>query len=123
MPGEGRRAGRSSPSKLAKLRGSDEVQRIVKTASALRSERVVVYVARGSGPPRAAWIAGRRVGGAVARNRARRLLREAWSEISPRVQEGWEVVLVARGAIGGARAPDVVEEVGELLGRAGVLWK
>jgi ribonuclease P protein component len=84
---------------------------------------VVVYVARGSGPPRAAWVAGRRVGGAVARHRARRLLREAWREISPRVQEGWEVVLVARGAIGGARAPGIVEEVGELLGRAGVLSK
>jgi hypothetical protein len=41
--------------------------------------------------------------------------------VAPRVDEGWEAVLVARGDIVGARAPEIIEEVGELLGRAGVL--
>jgi ribonuclease P protein component len=118
LPDEGQRVGRSS---RRKLRGSREVQRVLKGGSATRSKRVVVYLARASGPPRAAWVAGRRVGGAVARNRARRLLREAWKEISPRVEEGWQAVLVAREGIGGARAQELLEEVGELLARAGVL--
>jgi ribonuclease P protein component len=118
LPDEGRRVERSSPHKL---RGSSEVQRVLRGGTATRSKRVVVYLARGSGPPRGAWVAGRRVGGAVARNRARRLLREAWKEISPRVEEGWQAVLVARESMAGARAREMVEEVGELLGRAGVL--
>lgn len=118
MPDEGPKVERSS---LPKLRGSPEVQRVLKTGSAVRSKRVVVYLARGAGQTRGAWVAGRRVGGAVARNRARRLLREAWRQISPRVEEGWEAVLVARQAIAGAQAQQIVEEVGEVLGRAGVL--
>lgn len=118
MPDEGRRVGRSSQ---RKLRRSSEVQLVLRAGSAARSKRVVVYLARGSGSPRAAWIAGRRVGGAVARNRARRLLREAWKEISPRVEDGWQAVFVAREGIAGARAGEIFEEVGELLGRAGVL--
>jgi ribonuclease P protein component len=76
-------------------------------------------VAPGSGPARAAVVAGRRVGGAVARNRARRLLREAWRSVGSRARQGCDVVLVARPAIAGARAPQVAEEVREVLIRAG----
>jgi ribonuclease P protein component len=118
LPGGERKVARNSP---PRLRGSHEVERVLRTGSSVRSKRVVVYLAPGSGSPRAAWVAGRRVGGAVARNRARRLLREAWMEHAPRVQDGWQAVLVARPAIAGARAQEMVEEVGELLGRAGVL--
>jgi ribonuclease P protein component len=118
LPDDGRRAAPNSP---RKLRSASEVQRILRTGSATRSRRVVVFLARGSGSPRAAWVAGRKIGGAVARNRARRLLREAWKALAPRVDEGWHAVLVARREIVGARAPEIIEEVGELLGRAGVL--
>ncbi len=118
MLGEGRRAERNS---AHKLRRPAEIREIVQRGSALRSERVVVYLARGSGPPRAAWIAGRRVGGAVVRNRARRILREAWGRVVPRVQDGWRAVLVARQPIATARAADMAEEVGRLLGRGGAL--
>jgi hypothetical protein len=37
------------------------------------------------------------------------------------VEDGWLAVFVARAAIVGARVPEIAEEVGELLGRAGVL--
>jgi ribonuclease P protein component len=80
-----------------------------------------VYVAPGHGPARAAWVTGRRVGGAVARNRARRLLREAWRALAPGVEEGHDVVLVARGPVGRARAPELTEEIEELLRRAGLI--
>jgi ribonuclease P protein component len=118
LPGEGRRAERDS---AHKLRRPAEIREIVKTGTALRSDRVVVYLARGSGPPRGAWVAGRRVGGAVHRNRARRILREAWGRVVPQVQDGWRAVLVARQPILTAGAADMVEEVGGLLGRAGAL--
>lgn len=63
-------------------------------------------------------MAGRRVGRAVVRNRARRILRAAWRELAPTVQEGYDVALVARGTIQGARTGDLVTEVEELLSRA-----
>ena len=78
---------------------------------------MVVFVAPGAGD--AAFVAGRRVGGAVVRNRARRILRAAWREVATDVQ-GYDVVLVAREAIRGARSHELVAEVDGLLARADV---
>ncbi len=80
---------------------------------------MVVFLAPGSGS--VAFVAGRRVGGAVLRNRARRVLRAAWRELAPRVREGFDVALVARGTIRGAKTQDLVAEVDELLSRARVI--
>ena len=80
-----------------------------------------MYVAPGEGAARAAWIAGRRVGGAVQRNRARRLLREAWWRLWTSTTPGHLVVLVAEPAIAGAKADEVTEEIRKLLMRAGVV--
>ncbi len=80
---------------------------------------MVVFVAPGSGV--VAFVAGRRVGDAVVRNRARRILRAAWRELAPKVREGYDVALVARGTIRGARTPDLVPEVEGLLSRANVI--
>jgi ribonuclease P protein component len=112
---------RSSHARIGKLRPSKEVVRVLREGTALSSGRVVVYVAPGAGKSRAAWIAGRKVGSAVARNRARRLLREAWAALGPEVREGTDVVMVARAAIRGAKAQDVVEEVARVLVRVGVM--
>ena len=53
---------------------------------------------------------GRRLGGAVVRNRVRRRLREAVRAAEPRIRPGWDVLIVARapsadatyGALGAA---------------------
>jgi ribonuclease P protein component len=54
------------------------------------------------------------------RNRARRIMRAAWRELAPTVPDGYDVALVARGNIQGARSRDLVTEVEELLSRARV---
>ena len=80
---------------------------------------MVVFVAPGTGS--AAFVAGRRIGGAVLRSRARRILRAAWREVEDKVEDGYDVVVVARAAIVGARSQDLVAEVEELLSRAQVI--
>ena len=79
------------------------------------SRRVVLFLAPGSGE--VAVVASRRVGGAVQRNRARRILREAWREVAPTAGDGNDVVIVAREAIRGAKTQDLVAEMKELLRR------
>ena len=79
---------------------------------------MVVFVAPGAGS--AAFVAGRRIGGAVLRSRARRILRAAWRELADEVEDGYDVVVVARAAIVGARTQELVAEVAELLSRAQV---
>jgi len=80
-----------------------------------------VYVAAWEGPTSAAWTAGRRVGGSVRRNRARRLLREAWWRLAGETRPGYALVLVARREIVGANAHEVTEEVRKVLVDEGVL--
>ncbi len=79
---------------------------------------MIVFVVPGSGT--VAFVAGRRVGGAVDRNRARRILRAAWREVAPEVGDGFDVALVARARILETRTHELVTEVAELLARAQV---
>jgi ribonuclease P protein component len=57
----------------------------------------------------------------VDRNRARRILREAWRTLQPVVGDGAGIVWVARPSIRGAKTQDLVTEMRELLQRAGVM--
>ena len=74
---------------------------------------MVLFLAPGSG--RSAAVAARRVGGAVDRNRAKRIMREAWRQVSSQVEGELDAVLVARWAIRGATTHDLVNEMTELL--------
>jgi len=72
----------------------------------------VVFLAPGSG--RVAAIASKRIGGAVQRNRARRILRAAWAEVRSFAGDN-DAVLVARVAIEGASSRELVDEMTALL--------
>jgi ribonuclease P protein component len=64
---------------------------------------------------------GRKLGGAVVRNRIRRRLREALRVMAPSFQPGWDVLFIARPAIVEADHDALVGAVRRLLGRGGVL--
>ena len=66
--------------------------------------------------------ASRKVGNAVARNRVRRLLREASRQLYGNISEGWDIVLVARSALVIAKEPQVERALETMLHRA-KLWK
>jgi ribonuclease P protein component len=118
LPGDEARDARGS---APRLRRGREVARVLRSGTRLRSERVIVFLAPGAGPARAAWVAGRKVGGAVDRNRARRLLREAWWALGPMVREGHDVVFVARRRLADVKAHELIEELAGVLQSAGVL--
>ncbi|HEX3298875.1 MAG TPA: ribonuclease P protein component [Actinomycetota bacterium] len=91
---------------------SREISSILDSERAIQGRRVVVFLAPGSG--RVAAVASKRVGGAVQRNRARRILRAAWAEVGPLAGEH-DAVLVARAAIGGASSRELVDEMTALM--------
>ena len=64
---------------------------------------------------------GRKLGGAVVRNRARRRLREALRAMAPAFQPGWDVLIIARPGIVGADYQVVVGALRRVLDRGGVL--
>ncbi len=94
---------------------SAQIQRLYAEGRTLHGTSVVLFLAPGTGSY--AVVAARRVGGAVARNRARRVLRAAWRQVAP--QDGTDAVLVARQVIRGAKTQELVAEMTELLRREG----
>ena len=66
--------------------------------------------------------ASRKVGNAVARNRARRLLRESARQLYGNISEGWDLVLVARSSLVEAKESQVETALERTLRRA-ELWK
>lgn len=66
-------------------------------------------------------VSSRRVGGAVVRNRARRLLRESYRRCRHQLPSDVQMVLVARPAIAGRKQPEVEAELQLLWKQAGLL--
>lgn len=91
---------------------SRDVQRVIQTGKRLHCERMVLLLAPGSGD--SAAVAGRRVGGSVQRNRARRIVRAAIRQIQPALASN-DLVVIARPAIDGCTTDDLVREMKELL--------
>jgi len=58
------------------------------------------------------------VGGAVKRNRAKRLLREAMRSLLPLLPRGWDVILIARPALLASPLSEIRQVLLTLLRRA-----
>jgi ribonuclease P protein component len=108
------------PPRDRRFRRARDVGRVLRWGRRLPGRRLVVYVLPGEGT-RAAFVCGRRVGSSVHRNRARRIMREAWAAVSRDVLGAHDVVFVARPEIRGCRTGDVVSDMRGLLASAGVI--
>lgn len=102
---------------IDRLRDTREVVAVLKGRQQYGGHLAGLHLRRRAedGPARLAVVASRRVGGAVRRNRAKRLLREAARRIS--WPAGFDVVLVARAACADSNLDAVENELVELLNR------
>ena len=71
--------------------------------------------------PRLGVVTSRRIGGAVVRSRARRLLRESFRQHQNEFAQPVELVLVARNSIAGKTFAEVEKDLLTTLRRAGLL--
>jgi ribonuclease P protein component len=104
-----------------RLQGSADIRQLRQEGRRSRHPLAILFaLPNGQEISRFAFSASRRVGKAVARNRAKRLLREAVRLHLDRVQPGWNCLLIAREATAGATIGEVEAAVLQLLARAHV---
>ena len=102
------------------LRTSREFAAVRRTGRGI-SDRLLVLISMPNGlrVTRFGFSIGKRVGNAVTRNRIKRRLREAL-QINE-IEEGWDLVVIARKDSSSAHFRDIMDSISKLLNRASIL--
>ena len=105
-----------------RLTSSTDFKRVRRTGQSYAHPLLVLVVAPNNlGFARFGYIAGRSLGNAVRRNRAKRRMRAALEQYSDQIRPGWDAILIARPEILSAPWQQLVQSLGQLLKRAELL--
>jgi ribonuclease P protein component len=124
--GRARARGASLP-KDAKLRSRREFVRVQNGAAArVRSRHFLVLASASEGSggalSRAGFVASKKIGGAVERNRCKRLLREAFRKCRATLPQGLDLVLIAHPDLVHAHGPEIERELLRACGELARRW-
>jgi ribonuclease P protein component len=105
-----------------RLTRSTDFKRVRRTGKSYAHPFVVLVVQASEAPKvRVGVTAGRSVGGAVQRNRAKRLLREAMRPLLPQLITGWDLILIARPALSASSLQEIRQTLTSMLRRAQII--
>jgi len=108
---------------MSTIKSSREIDEIFRTATRVAHPLLIALISdtpEGRGPEgRVAFIAGKKLGGAVMRNRCRRVLREA-ARRAAAPWAGHDVALIARPGTAVASVPELDRALVSVLERAGL---
>ncbi len=105
-----------------RLRRNDDFRRVRAWGRSWANRLLVLGVlSNDEARVRVGVTASRRFGGAVARVRARRLIKEAARPWLHKISGGWDVVFIVRAPLRSASFQDVSQAMAQLLRRAGLV--
>jgi ribonuclease P protein component len=106
------------------LRYQRDFDRLYKKGRSAGEKYVVVFhIKNGLPDTRKAFLASKKVGGAVARNRARRLMKESFRKLEKEIAPGKDVLFIARNTMAGpgVKCADVEASMRKALKKSGLL--
>lgn len=104
------------------IKENKDFRRIYTRGKSYVSPVLVTYVLKNrSGDVRIGITTSKKTGNAVKRNRARRIIREAFRMIAPQVKQGYDFIFVARGKTPFVKSTDICRAMTQELKNAGVL--
>jgi ribonuclease P protein component len=106
------------------LRRDSDFSSIYKKGKSVGDRLVVVFHKKNNlSYNRIAFLASKKVGNAVARNRARRLMKESYRSLCDQFIAGYDVIFIARNTITNSKCADVKKSIEAATKRAGILKK
>jgi len=113
--------------KKAVLRRKSDFSTIYDKGKSVGERYIVLFFKQNNLPyNRIAFLASKKVGKSVARNRARRLMKESYRELKESQSikaEGYDFIFIARNTINNLKCADVKKSIEAAMKKAGVFEK
>ena len=108
--------------KITAIKENRDFRRLYNRGRSYADPVLVTYVMKNRrGINRVGITTGKKVGKAVLRNRARRVIREAYYDLSDNLKNGYDIVFIARTKTPFVKSYDVTRAMKRELKEAGVL--
>ena len=105
------------------LTGSREFGAVYNKGKSVGDRYVVLFYKKNGLPyTRTGFLASKKVGNAVMRNRARRLMKESVRLMDP-LPAGYDIIFIARNTIDGKSCKEVQRSIASAVRRAGIVKK
>lgn len=106
------------------LRKKKDFSAIYNKGKSIGERYVVLFYKRNNlSYNRTAFLASKKVGNSVARNRARRLMKEGYRELEQRLESGYDLIWIARNTICNLKCADVKKSMDAASKKSGILKK
>lgn len=103
------------------LRRKDDFSSIYKKGKSVGEAYTVLFYKKNDlSYNRIAFLASKKVGNSVKRNRARRLMRENYRFLKDDIRQGYDLIFIARKTINGKKAYDVKKSMTGSISKAGL---
>lgn len=108
--------------KILSLCRNNDFRRAYSKGKSFVGPLVVTYVRKNRmNVTRIGITTSKKIGNAVLRSRSRRVIREAYRQLEPRVKSGYDLVFVARGKTPHVKSTEVQKQLCKQLASSGVL--
>lgn len=106
------------------LRGKKTFSSVYNKGKSIADKYIVIFYKKNGLPyNRIAFLASKKVGNSVARNRARRLMKESFRLSEIILPEGYDFIFIARNTICDKKCAEVRKSLESAIRRTGVLKK
>ncbi len=104
------------------LRKKDDFNAVYKAGKSVPDRYIVLFYKKNDLPySRTAFLASKKVGNSVKRNRARRLMKESYRHFKDTVPMGYDIVIIARNTISGRSFKEVDQSLRNAFKRTGII--